>query len=552
MGVSIMKKRGIKFLSLITCVLFEFCACNKTNPTIESEESQNEIKVFTGFFATNQIPRSDSNVVQDLIAEKTGAKCNEQWLDEDKTAANAVGNMILSGQYPDFIFGGMEHQRLVDAGAFIPIDEYWDGCNNLKAFFTDEKWEKLRADDGHIYMIPQFNNVYMYDTNTQHEDEAFWIQVKVLKWAGYPKITTLDEYFDLIERYVEANPNGDNGLKNIGYEILADGNLYFCLENPPQFLDGYPNDGCCIVDAEKQEAIDYNTTNTAKKWFKKLNEEYHKGIIDPECFLLTTDQYYDKIRSGNVLGMVDQLWNFQSAAAGLPEKSEYVPLGIVIEEGIQEHYHAEPAFDKSKGIGISISCQDKKGAVKFIDDLLSPEILTLRFWGREGVDYNVDENGMFYRTQEQRENSGDPEYVKSNLCDYNYFPFYKGMNMDGKNAYCPLNQPSEFYEKLSKIMKECFSAYGVQTFTELLNKSDNNPPWYPMWSYTNTFGSDKNYEKAKTNMDNVKHEYLPKVVMSDDFEAAWAEYMQVYNSKCDVKVYLDELTAEIRRRSGIK
>ena len=38
-----------------------------------------------------------------------------------------------------------------------------------------------------------------------HNGEAFWIQTRVLKWAGYPKITTIEQYFDLILRGVFHN-----------------------------------------------------------------------------------------------------------------------------------------------------------------------------------------------------------------------------------------------------------------------------------------------------------------------------------------------------------
>ena len=48
-----------------------------------------------------------------------------------------------------------------------------------------------------------------------HSDEAFWIQTRVLKWAEYPEIKTMDQYFDLIERYNEANPTMEDGTDNI-------------------------------------------------------------------------------------------------------------------------------------------------------------------------------------------------------------------------------------------------------------------------------------------------------------------------------------------------
>ena len=52
-------------------------------------------------------------------------------------------------------------------------------------------------------------------------------------------------------------------------------------------------------------------------------------------------------------------------------------------------------------------------------------------------------------------------------------------------------------------------------------------------------------------MDEVKHEWLPKVIMSDDFQGAWDQYMSVLGERVDMKVYEDALTAEVRRRVDV-
>ena len=63
-----------------------------------------------------------------------------------------------------------------------------------------------------------------------------------------------------------------------------------------------------MVDTETKKVMDYNVTDTAKRYFGKLNEEFHKGIMDPGAFNATYDQYLDKLSTGAVLGMVDQWW----------------------------------------------------------------------------------------------------------------------------------------------------------------------------------------------------------------------------------------------------
>lgn len=509
-----------------------------------------EVKEFTAFFAVEGAEINDDNVVQKRIEELVGARVKETWL-TGQTAEEAVGMLIAGGDYPDFIVGSTGQPQLIEAGAFIAIDEYWDAYPNIKNFWSEEEWNKVRSEDGHIYTIPQFGNEYMYDTETIHWDEAFWIQTRVLKWADYPEINTLDELFELLEAYIAENPTMADGTPNIAYEILTEDWYYYCLENPPQFLDGYPNDGCVMVDVDTQQVMDYNTSDTAKKWFAKLNEEYKKGIIDPECFTMSRDQYIEKVSSGRVLCMVDQYWNFNTAvdsikALGLDDCT-YVPLGITIDEGISEQYHNSSAIDVSNGVGISVSCKDVEGAMKFLNDLLDKDIMILRFWGIEGVDYMVDDNGLFFRTQEMRDNSVKAEYKASNLCPYSYFPFYEGMCLDGVNAYAPGYQPAEFYESLLAPEKECLAAYEKETFVQMLNPTKDLTPWFPMWSHSNNMTTATPGGLAWTKMGEVKHEWLPKVVISDDFEGTWDKYMEVYQG-CKPEDFLNEIQEEVYRR----
>ena len=507
------------------------------------------ITEFTAYIDVTGTEIEPDNEIQKIIAEKTGVICHEKWKDPNKPENEAIEEMIIAHKYPDFIYGGTGQQALLQADALIPINEFWDEYENIKNYFTEEQWDQLKDEKGFIHYIPVYSNTYMKETDPEYSDEAFWIQAKVLEWAGYPKIKTLDEYFDLIESYLKDHPENEYGQKNIGYEILTDGYLFFCMENPPQFLDGYPNDGCCIVNEQTLTAVDYSVTPTAEKWFKKLNEEYAKGIIDPEFPFMSAAQYYQKIASGTVLGMADQHWNFRTAENLLPADSKYIPLDLVIEEGITPNYSSPRPFDISHGIGISVDCEDIEKALAFIDKLLSPEIMNLRFWGIEGQDYYKDKFGMFYRDEKQKSRSFSTEYEAKHFCRYSGFPYYSGMNLDGKNAYRPENQPDEYSSTLSGSVKRCLEAYGVSTTSELIHSKSENAPWYPMWSYTNTFTAETDYGRARQAMDQVKHRYLPEVIMSPDFETKWDEYLKAYRS-CDTGVYFDELTAEIRRRAG--
>lgn len=523
----------------------------------KAEASAGEIIDFTMFSAMPGAEINDGNEIQELIAEKTGVRVKETWL-TGQTDAEAIGTIIAGGEYPDFINGGEAMKALYDAGALVAWDDYLDKYPNLKEMYSEEEWDKFRQDDGKIYWANVFQNTYGEDKSTTHNDEAFWVQAKVLEWAGYPQIKTLDQYFELLTSYTEANPAMEDGTEYIPYTILCEDWRYFCIENAPQFLDGYPNDGSVIVDVENMKIVDYNTTDTAVKYFKKLNEEYNKGNIDPEFATQTYDEYISKLSTGRVLGMCDQWWDFAYTVNDVFKQQgldlqgcNYVPLGLTIEEGMDNQWHSYgDTINNSSGIAVTTSCSDVDAAFRFMNDLLDQEIHDLRFWGIEGVDYLVDEEGLYYRTEEMRANAADTEYKASHLCTYSYFPQWLGTSKDGMNAMQPSQQTSEFFDSLAEPLVNCFEAYGVTTYVDMIGSAKVEVgAWYPMYSFSNAMTTQTPGGVAWTRMGEVKHEWLPKVVMADSFDSAWEEYMKNYQA-ANPQDFLAEMQEELNKRAA--
>lgn len=545
-----MKKRIIAILMGVAVMSTLITGCKKENKTVDNQNTTpttttssnsggegtttpKQIKEFTAFFDREGLELNDNNEIKKIIADKIGAKVKETWL-TGQTAEEAVGMLIAAGEYPDFLNWTPELQ---DAGALVAIDEYLDKYPNIKALWNDSQWNSLKQKDGKIYSIPQFDNINEKKMDTTQWGEAVWVQTRVLKWAGYPVIETLDQLFDVLGRYYAANPTMPDGSAIIPFEILCYDWYYFCLENLPQFLDGYPNDGRCIVDPATYKVSDYNLTPTARRYFKKLNEEYKNGLIDPEFMTMNHDQFLEKVSSGRVLAFVEQYWDFQTAEQSIKsqklEGCTYVPLGLTIEPGMKEMYYvASEAAVLVGGLSISTSCKDVEGALQFVNDILDPEVLTLRHWGVEGVDYTVDAEGLFGRNQDMRDNANNSEYKASHLCPYSYFPSYVGMNPDGKNAMTPDTQPTEFLAGLTPEVKECLEAYGAKTYVDMLDYNEfegTDRPWYPMWSFVNQITTDTPGGLAWEKMEETKKQHLPQIVIAADFDAAWDKYVAAYS-----------------------
>jgi len=521
------------------------------NSNAGDETTPVEITDYTMFITMPGSEINSDNEIAQMIAEKWGVRIKETWL-TGQTASEATGTLIAGGEYPDFIDSD-DMSLLVDAGALVPLDDYIDKYPEFKEkWFTEAEWEKFRQPDGHIYWINPFGNTKGESTATTHNDEAFWIQVRVLEWAGYPDIQTMDDYFKVLEDYMAANPTMEDGTPNIAYTILCEDWRYFCLENAGQFLAGYPNDGSVLVDKATLTIGDYNTSEDTIKYLKKLNEEYNKGFVDPESFTQTYDEYIAKLSTGRVLGMVDQWWDFAYTVndvfkqQGLDEKGcNYVPLGLTTEAGMENRWHTfDDTVNQASGVAITVDCKDPEKAFKFIVDCaMDQELHDLRFWGVKDVDYSVDENGLYYRTDEQRMNWADTSYQASHRCQYSYMPQWGGTSDDGINANKPEEQPSEFQLNMAQPLKDCLAAYNAGNYVDMMGSVvETNGPWFPMYSYSNNFTTETPGGVAWAKMGETKHEYLPKVVMAKDFDAAWAEYMEAYNA-CKPEDFLSEMQA---------
>ena len=290
-----------------------------------------------------------------------------------------------------------------------------------------------------------------------------------------------------------------------------------------------------------------------------MSEVWNRGLVHPETYTMSYDQYISLLSTGRVLGTLDQFWNFNTAVEAIEAQGKfedgYVPLPITIDGKRVDRWHSPAALDVSNGISITTSCEDVEGALKFLNDLLDDEIAAMIYWGEEGVDYMVDDNGLFYRTEEQRANIRNTDWVTQNLVSsaYSYFPHYEGLFDDGKNRISPNDQPSEYFDSLEPVERELLEGYGYDNFLEFLSPSKTNEPWYPLWSYTNTWTTDTDYGQAKAKIAELKHEYLPQAMMAADneFDAKWDEYIDAYRAQVDIDAYLDEITDEAVRRNEI-
>ncbi|MFW6287590.1 MAG: extracellular solute-binding protein, partial [bacterium] len=365
-------------------------------------------------FISDSLPDypSDGTILGDIIREETGIKLDREYLVGD--VETKAGLMLASGNYPDMLVAAHFTDRFVDNGALIPLNDLIEEhAPNIKKYYAPHL-ESLKKDDGNIYYLPQ-QAIPFGSASRRYPAVGFFINKRVLEDAGYPVIKTFDQYFELIENYMEKNPTY-KGQDTIGYMTLFDSWRFFASNNGPMHLMGYPNEGGFIPVKEGEEFVvrPYNGGRVEKYYYQKLNEMYNKGVVDPETFVVNYDQYLEKLSSGRVLGTHNQYWQIQQAQEILINEdpdSIFVPFPVVYDEAMEEFTRDTPYIQTTQGMGITVDCEDPVTVIKYLDYLVANQ--TLLQWGIEGEHYEVDENGHYYRTEEQQEMFRDRDWVQN-------------------------------------------------------------------------------------------------------------------------------------------
>ena len=528
-----MKK--VMLLAMTAFLAFSLIGCNKEGGDASGSKKGKPMNISIFTIQQRQQPPADNKVYK-WIEEKFGITFSFDILVGDKD--QKIGVLIASGDLPDLV--EVDSPKFQEAGCLLPLEDLVEKyAPNLRKHY-DSAWKQmLDIDGGHIYSLPGWGVYDGPDQGTFYNQNGFWVQKAVLKEFGYPEIKTVDEYFDMLEKYAKKYPT-INGMPTIPFSIITADWEAFDLWNPPNFLAGYPNDGNGHVVEKNGKYVyeDNFTDENAKKWFKLANGYFQRNLIDPASFTDNRDQYYAKIAQGRVLGMFIQGWQFQTDAentlktSGMYERT-YAPLPVVFDKSIKPHYRDMTIPNLQRGYGFTTKCGEKKAIeiLKFMDEMIKEENQKVIQWGFEGQDWQRDEQGRPSRTAEQRRQQEDNNWILHNKAQlwFEEAPKMEGSFSDGF-ACVMNNMPWEFQANAKPEDIEIWEAYGVASFAALVDK--NPPPnagWYPMWQLAPIDGSEAAIALTKT--EDVRRKYLPGLIMGkpEEFEAKWQAYVKEMN-----------------------
>ena len=472
------------------------------------------------------------NPVAKAITEATGVTLDVSYpVASQGDAKEDVALMIANDEYPDMIYAKGSATDLYQAGALIDMTDLIEkyGPNIKKMYGAEMEKLKWSQDDPGIYQL-SYAGVNQKTLTTGGSCQIQWAALKENDYK-YPK--TLDEYEKMIKSYLAAHPKTEDGLDMIGITMSAsDWHWMITLGNPAGLIaDASPDNGQWIIDDEYN--VHYkHVTDEEKEYFKWLCRMYNEGILDPNFATQTDDDYIAKVASGRVVAITDAEWHYSQCEATLVADGKvdqtYVGLPVTLREDQVEKALMYQGTTVGWGIGITKSCEDPVGAIKFLDYLCSDEGQILYHWGIEGENYFLDDNGQPYRTDEEvAKAQSDPDYAKNTGIDnYTGFPIYgTGSYSEDGFPYTPTTKESVI-ANYNTAEKEGCEAMGFEMLTDMFAQPEEFDllPYSALWAYQQP----QELAEKQTILDEIAWPGLVKCVTGteDEFDGNWESMVQ--------------------------
>lgn len=474
----------------------------------QEEEAVLDLYIDFTWFPTD----SWTGIIPEEITKNTGVKLNVTRSADD----SQLGLMIASGDLPDLVFTSNELSRLCSSEVCYSYDELiseygveWEPSSDRIAIARSHNTD---ADDEHYYTL-------MQNYSSQEEwDEAegvvpsmctLYYRKDIWEALGSPSMTTMDELMDVMLQVKEAYPE---------MQVVNAGNPTWRLRPFKEWM-GASNEFLYLEDG----SVAYvDTTESFYNGVRYINEMYRNGLFSEESLaIINESDALQQAYNGNCFiydwnARPNQLEQLNTEIQKNVPEGEWACLEIPNDAAEMTRANAGWA-----GVFISRNCKNPEAAIKLISYLNSEEGRHLALWGREGIDYTLNENGTPSFSDEWHET-----YVDGTAMVEKYNNSY----------YLCTTELDELYLYYADVDPEV-----VASFEKNMDKYTNCPE---LSVAVPTSDSDAGIIYSKiTEARDAEYVKIYTAGSEEEFEKAYQDYMELLK-----KIGVDELNAYMTER----
>jgi ABC-type glycerol-3-phosphate transport system substrate-binding protein len=486
-----MKKRVI-FFSTLFLMLGILAGCSRAgdSPAVsesgEDDFSQRVTIAVYAFVDANEPDGRKTDPLSKFIEEKFNINLELSAVTEMDWPTQ-FSAMLAAGDLPDiFLFPpdfGKFFQALMDADSLLALDPYVAkyasySANDPNALVMIEAYKgPAFSPDGKQYVWGMCKGTWDDGTMPTCGNYILW---DVYKKAGYPKLDSLEDLPDVLEKMVAAEPRSISGEKTYGAggwfgESGVWGEWVIRYANfVPNATDFVDPAGTLAVSTIDSTPIEVNQMTDANgfywqimKFYNKLNQ---KGILDPDAFTQTQEVYGNKLNDGrymfNVPGWMSGSANVEFAKTPGNTKT-FVSLPALngkAEARYGNMYRGERMY------GVNGKTRYPARCVALLDYLSSYEFSRLAWNGIEGANWNMA-NGKPVPTPEYLDATRNVSmYLATGAQTYHHFQGYGNGSIDPANGITvDLYQysPQAVEKKMNDTLRDFCAFYGKETLNEV-------------------------------------------------------------------------------------
>ena len=439
--------------------------------TAEAGEEYYELIFYRDYDVSDSEAMADRNAYRNYVLENFNIGWQEIHFAGDLQERLMI--MLSSGDYPDIINPRQTAilRAYADAGALLDMGELFEKyAPNVLSRHADRIpiWKSISGmNDDKIWAMTMWEP---NQTGVQGGPMLEWLfRSDILEQQGYPEIRDENDIYELLKKGLEDNPTtngqptvafshplnawGTSGLQCITYAYNM-GRLHHMTFNRGMVFDFGIN-----------EFIDVAQDYSYRDGLAFFNRLYRDGLYDRDAVTDDWDEFESKMREGRILGAYFFVWpwdyDFNPAlkAAGAPFR--YVPMTAMLssqrEKGEKKIY-AQNSGEVWSSTAITINAKYPERIAKLMDWQASEEGMLLAGWGREGIEYTV-EDGRRVATENYFDRlENDPEYTYE-LFAPSEFGFYLGVDNNGQSYR--INYDADVISRsLDPIVKDVWAHYG--------------------------------------------------------------------------------------------
>lgn len=406
-----------------------------------------------------------------------------------------LNQYLAGGSLPDIVgFKGLDQVQLaMDANMLVPLNEYKELLPNIfegKEYADAVKYamEYTSNGTGNLYMMPTAIGKASYN--------AFnW--VPLLQWdtykkIGMPKINTLEDYLDVVEKMVAAKPVNENGEKIYGFSLFSDWDKYTALEvSTLSYFYGIDTEYVSHLMETNVMTKEISSVLEEDSFYKRALKFYfdanQRGLLDPDSMTQTYSNVDAKYSAGRIMFSYFS-WmtgSYNSPASGHVNNEE-APDGYasVVADDMKLYDAPDQTIGRNWYYAISKNCKDVERACEFLNWLYDPEINLYLMNGPEGLVWKYDDKGepgvIDPEGWEISDKSTEPlmpeEIGGGSLRDgvyaFNTLPIAGGTPMDNGYTYSRGYWPTSLTRNPTLLKQEVNEFLGTNILAEYLEEKN--------------------------------------------------------------------------------